>query len=134
LIWRNGRGFGTGDSGPLYVTPGGGGGGVVTNFVRNQGLIGTNGDTWIGLSAPPPGGVLVSAPAQAGLAAGFSDVLLPPASIDVYYNNALCHYTAGVPASINQWTWVAGGGPPIKVVQIGAGSLVGDMVTVKYPI
>lgn len=123
LYFRNGRGYNNGDSGPLYVVGGGAG---IAGWSRHQISIGTNGDTWID--------ELGSAASQAALTGtGFTSALLAPGSVDVFYNTALCHYTAGVPSSINQWTWVITLSPS-PVVRVGAGSLAGDIVTVKYPI
>jgi len=124
LYIRNGRGFANGDTGPIYNSavddP-------ISGFTRKQVSIQVNGDTWIGA-----GGVADSAAAQIGLAAGFTLALMAPGSLDVCYNNALCHYTAGAPGSVNEWRWVIAGAPA-PVIEIGAGSLVNDVVTVKYP-
>ncbi len=118
IYFRNGRVFVDGYAGAIYTASG---------FKRNQISIGTNGDTFIGTGGTP------TATTQGGLSAGFSDAIMAPDSVDVFYGTALCHYTAGVPASTSEWTWVTGGSPA-PVIQIGAGSTAGDIVTVKYPI
>jgi hypothetical protein len=123
LYFRNGRGFNDGESGAIYIATSGGG--AISGFSRIQATVVTNGDTWVGSGAP------ATAATQGGLGAGFTSAILAPGSVDVYYNNALSHYTAGAPASVNEWRWVASGSPN-PVVEIGAGSLAGDIVTVRF--
>jgi len=124
VYFRNGRGFADGDSGTLYIEPSAGA--PISAVVRRQVAVQTNGDTWIG-----DGGATDSAAAQGSLSAGFTSAILTPGGVDVFYNNVLCHYTTGAPASINEWRWVTTGSPA-PAIEIGAGSLAGDIVTVKY--
>lgn len=124
VYFRNGRAFSDGESGRVYIATGGSG--AIGGWTRKQITVATNGDTWFGE------GATASAASQGALSAGFTDPIFAPGSVNVFFNNALCHYTAGAPADINEWTWVTTGSPE-PVVQIGSGSLAGDIVTVQFP-
>lgn len=122
-IWfRNGVVFHDGDSGGIGTEPGTG----IEGWTRIQSTVVTNGDTWVGVGAP------ATAATQGALSAGFSTAILAPGSVDVFYNNALCHFTSGAPGSVNEWRWVTTSSPA-PVIEIGTGSLAGDIVTVKHP-
>ena len=131
LIWRNGRGFDDGDSGPLYnpaagATP-------VLGYHKYIITVATNGHTWMGLDGV---GAEISSATQGGLTAGFADAIFVPDAVNVFFRNTLCHYTTDVTTkSPNYWRWV-GGGAPANVIQLGSTGttpLLGDIVTIQFP-
>lgn len=122
LYFRNGRGFDDGDTGPLYTT---GASAPIIAFQRYKIAVGVNADIWV-----DEAGTAATQGALGG--SGFTDAIFAPNSLDVFYETALCHYTAGAPGSTSEWTWVTTGSPA-PVIKIGAGSTAGEFVTVKYP-
>lgn len=125
VFFRNGRMLDDGESGTIYINSSTLG--TISDFIRNQITVATNGDTWFGT------GATASAASQGALSGGFDTAVMAPESVDVFFNNGLCHYTVNPPTSVNEWRWITSGSPQ-PVIQIGSGSLAGDKVTVKYPI
>lgn len=125
VFFRNGRMLDDGESGTIYINSSTIG--SISAFARQQITVVTNNDVWFGT------GATASAASQAALSGGFGTAVMAPESVDVFYNNGLCHYTTGAPSTVNDWRWVISG-TPAPVIQIGTGSLAGDTVTVKYPI
>ena len=125
IYFRNGRMLDDTESGTIYVNTSTIGN--VSSFVRNQISVASNGHTWFGT------GATASASAQATLTGGYSDAIMAPVSVDVFYNNTLCKYVVTSPANTGEWRWITTSSPA-PVILIGAGSTSGDIITVKYPV
>ena len=96
------------------------------SWLRRQVEIQSGGDTWIG------NGATESASSQSGLSTGFPEPIINPDAVEVYYNGSLARYVTGAPTAKDEWRWVQTGTPE-PVIEIGSGSMAGDIVTIRIP-
>lgn len=100
--------------------------GSISNWLRTHITVQTNGDTWVG------NGSTETSTTQGGLTTAFPIPLVNFQSVDVFYNGVLMKQITGSPSDTTEYRWVTNGSPE-PVIEIGAGSVSGDLITVRTP-